>query len=161
MSIETVRNYFKQFGIENNIIEFDVSSATVELAAKAIGCTEGEIAKTLAFKNKKSGEGFIIVVTSGDVKIDNTKFKQTFSMKATLIPPPEVAEITSHEVGGVCPFAIPDGIPVYLDESLKKYETIYPACGSHNSAIKLTWREIEKYASGDHQWVHVTKERDA
>ncbi|MDR3259041.1 MAG: YbaK/EbsC family protein [Fusobacteriaceae bacterium] len=156
MSIETVKLFFKEFGLDNNIKEFDVSSATVEEAAKALNVEEGRIAKTLSFKRKDGG--CMIVVTTGDVKINNTKFKQAFSMKASLMPAAEVAEIVGHVIGGVCPFVIPEEIPIYLDESLKKYTTIFPACGSRNSAIELTWQELAKYAKTD-KWVDVTVDK--
>lgn len=157
MSIEKVRKYFKEFGLEEKIREFDVSSATVELAAKALDVIPGRIAKTLSFQNKEGG--CILVVTSGDVKIDNSKFKKIFSMKAKMLPTTEVAQMVGHAVGGVCPFAVPDEVPVYLDESLKKYETIFPACGSSNSAIEFNWAELEKYVKNS-KWVEVTKEME-
>lgn len=155
MSIEKVREYFRSQGIEDKVKEFNVSSATVELAALALGVTPGRIAKTLSFQNKEGG--CILVVTTGDVKIDNSKFKKEFGMKAKMLHSSEVAEIVGHAVGGVCPFVLPDGIKVYLDESLKKYDTIFPACGSSNSAIELSWKELEKHVI-NHQWVDVAKE---
>jgi len=155
MSIEKVRKYFKEFGLEEKIKEFDVSSATVEMAAKALDVAPGRIAKTLSFQDKDGG--CFLIVTSGDVKIDNGKFKKTFSMKAKMLPSAEVAEIVGHMVGGVCPFAIPDEIPIYFDESLKKYETVFPACGSSNSAIELSLPDLEKY-SKNKRWIDVAKE---
>ncbi|MGF6906898.1 YbaK/EbsC family protein [Fusobacterium sp. PH5-44] len=155
MSIEKVRKYFKTQGLEEQIREFSVSSATVELAALALNVAPGRIAKTLSFQDKEGG--CILVVTTGDVKIDNSKFKRKFGMKAKMLAPMEVADMVGHAVGGVCPFALPEGVNVYLDESLKKYDTIFPACGSSNSAIELKWSELEKYVEKC-QWVDVTKE---
>ncbi|MBQ3150764.1 MAG: YbaK/EbsC family protein [Clostridia bacterium] len=153
MSIEKVREYFRAFGIEDRIMEFDVSSATVPLAAKALGCEEAEIAKSMSFKD---GESCLIIVTAGDGKIDNRRFKDTFSMKATMLPGDKTAELVGHAPGGVCPFAVNDGIRVFLDVSLKRFEKVYPACGSSNSAIALTIEELEKYSAFD-GWVDVCK----
>ena len=154
MAIEKVREYFKKYGIEDKIQEFDVSSATVELAAKALHCEPKRIAKTLSFIVNDS---VILIVVAGDAKIDNKKYKQKFSTKAKMIPVEEVVELVGHGVGGVCPFAINEGIKVYLDESLKRFNTVFPACGSSNSAIELTIPEIEKYSNYD-SWVDVCKE---
>ncbi len=154
MAIENVRTYFESWGIADRIREFDVSSATVELAANALGCEPGRIAKTLSFMVKETP---ILIVTAGDVKIDNRKYKDTFSAKAKMLTPEEAISLIGHAVGGVCPFAVKDGVTVYLDESLKKYETVFPACGSGNSAIELTIDELEKY-SGAVSWVDVCKE---
>lgn len=152
--IEKVREYFKRFGIEDRIREFDVSSATVELAAHALGTTNGRIAKSMSFDiNGK----YIIIVLAGDVKVDNHKFKEEFKVKAKLIPYASVGEITGHAAGGVCPFSLNEGIDVYLDESLKKYETVFPACGSNNSAAEFTPIELEKYAQNFIKWVDVSK----
>ncbi|MBQ8813698.1 MAG: YbaK/EbsC family protein [Lachnospiraceae bacterium] len=153
MSIERVRAYFKQFGIEERILEFSVSSATVELAAQAVGCEPGRIAKTLSFM---VGEQPILIVAAGDARVDNAKYKAQFHKKAKMLTPDEAAELIGHAVGGVCPFAVNEGVAVYLDESLKKYETVFPACGSSNSAIELTIEELEKY-SGFESWVDVGK----
>lgn len=152
--IEKVREYFKQFGIENRIRELGESSATVALAAHALGVTEGRIAKSMSFD---IGGKYIIIVLAGDVKIDNHKFKEEFKVKAKLIPFDTVGDITGHAVGGVCPFAVNDGIGVYLDESLKKYETVFPACGSSNSAAEFTHEELERYAQNFVKWVDVSK----
>lgn len=153
MAIELVRNYFEQFGIADQILEFEASSATVELAAQALNVEPGRIAKTLSFKKE---ENCILVVAAGDAKIDNAKFKATFGVKAKMLTPDEVLDQVGHAVGGVCPFGIPENVAVYLDESLKRFETIYPACGSSNSAIKLTCEELYTYANaGD--WVDVCK----
>lgn len=153
MSIEKVRDYFNSYGIEDKIQEFDVSSATVELASKALNCEPCRIAKTLSFI--VNGEA-ILIVTAGDMKIDNPKYKAQFSTKAKMLKADEVTERVGHSVGGVCPFAINDGVKVYLDESLKRFETVFPACGSSNSAIELTIPELEKYSAFE-SWVDVCK----
>lgn len=153
MSIERVRAYFKMLGIENRILEFPVSSATVELAAAALGTEGKRIAKTLSFL--VDGKA-VLVVTAGDAKIDNRKFKEFFHVKAKMLSYEQVTELIGHAVGGVCPFAVNKGVEVYLDESLKRFETVFPACGSGNSAIELTIPELEKY-SGYKEWVDVTK----
>jgi prolyl-tRNA editing enzyme YbaK/EbsC (Cys-tRNA(Pro) deacylase) len=154
MSIEKVKEYFRQWNMEDRILEFDVSSATVELAAKAVNCEPERIAKTLSFKvNDKP----ILIVTAGDAKIDNKKYKNKFSTKAKMLKPDETLELIGHVVGGVCPFAIKSGVTVYLDESLKRFKTVFPACGSSNSAIELSIPELEKF-SGYTEWVDVCKE---
>lgn len=153
MAIEKVKEYFKKFGIEDRIQEFSVSSATVELAAKALGCEPEKIAKSMSF----SVDGKpIIIVCAGDTKIANPKYKAQFSTKATMLSFDEVEEKIGHAVGGVCPFAINDGVDVYLDESLKRFDKVYPACGSSNSAIGLTIEELEKY-SNFKEWIDVCK----
>ena len=153
MSVEKVKKYFEAFGIDGRIKEFDTSSATVELAARALGCAPERIAKSLTFR--KDG-GVIMVVAAGDTKIDNKKFKAEFGLKAKMLTPDEVIESVGHAVGGVCPFALNGGVSVYLDGSLKRFETVFPACGSSNSAIELTCEELEKY-SGYEKWVDVCK----
>jgi prolyl-tRNA editing enzyme YbaK/EbsC (Cys-tRNA(Pro) deacylase) len=153
MAIEKVKEYFKKYGIDNKIQEFEVSSATVELAAKALNCKPERIAKTLSFK---VDEQPILIVVAGDAKIDNSKYKAKFNKKAKMLAFEEVETIIGHAVGGVCPFAINDRVEVYLDESLKRFETVYPACGSSNSAIELTIQELEKY-SNYISWVDVCK----
>ena len=153
MAIEKVKEYFKQFHRENDILEFEVSSATVELAAKALNCEEALIAKTLSFL---VGEQPILIVTAGNMKIDNSKYKKTFHKKAKMIPFNDIEKIIGHETGGVCPFGINDGIDVYLDDSLKQYEYVYPACGSSNSAIQLNIKELEEY-SNYKEWIDVCK----
>lgn len=153
MAIEKVREYFKAWNIENRILEFNVSSATVELAAEALHCETKRIAKTLSFKIEERG---ILIVTAGDAKVDNAKYKGTFGTKAKMLTPDEVESVVGHAVGGVCPFGIHEGIEVYLDESLKRFETVFPACGSSNSAIELTIGELEEY-SGYKEWVDVCK----
>ncbi len=153
MSIEKVRKYFSTLGIEDRILEFDVSSATVELAAKALNTEGKRIAKTLSFL---VGERAVLVVAAGDAKIDNKKFKAFFHTKAKMLSPEQVTELIGHAVGGVCPFAVKSGVDVYLDESLKRFETVFPACGSSNSAVELTIPELEKY-SGFKEWIDVCK----
>ena len=153
MSIEKVREYFKDFGIDDRILEFEVSSATVALAARALGCEENRIAKTLSFL--ADGKA-VLIVCAGDAKIDNPKFKAQFHTKAKMLSPEQVTELVGHAVGGVCPFAVNDGVRVFLDESLRRFETVFPACGSSNSAIELTIAELEKY-SGFEKWVDICK----
>lgn len=154
MSIEKVRAYFKEFGIEDKILEFPVSSATVELAAKALNTEGCRIAKTLSFSVNDSP---ILIVTAGDAKIDNKKYKTFFGAKAKMLSFDEVEEKIGHAVGGVCPFAVNDGVKVYLDESIKRFPTVFPACGSSNSAIELTPDELEKYSSYFVEWIDVCK----
>ena len=153
MSIEAVKTYFRAFGMEDRIQEFPVSSATVELAAQALNCAPERIAKTLSFKIDDSA---ILIVAAGDAKIDNSKFKGQFHTKAKMLSADEVTELVGHAVGGVCPFAVKEGVAVYLDESLKRFQTVFPACGSSNSAIELTIPELERY-SGSNQWIDVCK----
>ena len=153
MSIEKVKEYFKEQGIEDRILEFSVSSATVALAAEALGCEPERIAKTLSFVKD---EGCILVVAAGDARGDNGKFKAEFGRKAKMADFNEVARLCGHAAGGVCPFAVNEGVPIYLDESLKRFDYVYPAAGSSNSAIKLTLAELEKY-SNYVKWVNVTK----
>ena len=155
MSVDKVKKYFAGCGMESRVLEFDVSSATVELAAAALNCEPGRIAKTLSFL---VGEQPILIVSAGDVKIDNAKYKATFGKKAKMLTQEQVTELIGHAVGGVCPFAINPGVDIYLDASLKKYETAFPACGSSNSAIELTIPEMEKY-SGYKEWIDVCKPR--
>lgn len=153
MSIEKVKNYFKDFGLEDRIREFDTSSATVELAAAALNCQPERIAKSLSFIVKDKP---VIIVTAGDVKIDNKKFKEFFETKARMIDKDRVEDLIGHEVGGVCPFAVKDGVEVYLDQSLKRFDTVFPACGSSNSAIELSIEELEK-CSNYKAWLDVCK----
>ena len=153
MSIEKGRAYFRQFGMEDRIREFAVSSATVDLAAQALGVEGARIAKSMSFK---VGDNAILIIAAGDVKIDNRKYKDTFHVKAKMLSFDEVEPLIGHAVGGVCPFAVNEGVEVYLDESLKRFETVFPACGSGNSAIELTIPEMEKY-SGYQKWVDVCK----
>lgn len=139
--------------MEDRILEFDVSSATVELAAQALHCEGARIAKTLSFH---VGDQAILIVTAGDTKIDNAKYKATFGTKAKMLSFEEVEPLIGHGVGGVCPFGIKEGVKVYLDESMKRFQTVFPACGSANSAIELTIPEMEQY-SGYEKWVDVCK----
>lgn len=154
MSIEKVKEYFKQFGIEDKIIELSQSSATVELAAIALGCEGQRIAKTLSFLVEEKP---ILVVAAGDAKIDNKKYRTFFNAKAKMIAFEEVEKYIGHNVGGVCPFGINSDVNVYLDESLKRFNTVFPACGSSNSAIELTNDELQKYSSNFVDWVDVCK----
>lgn len=143
MSIERVRAYFRDWGMEDRVLEFDVSSATVELAAKALNCEGCRIAKTLSFR---AGEKCILIVAAGDTRIDNHKYKARFQTKAKMLSHEEAEKEIGHAVGGVCPFAVNEGVEVYLDESLRRFETVFPACGSSSSAIELTCDELEKYS---------------
>lgn len=144
MSIATVREYLKQFGRDQDVLELDASSATVPLAAQALGVLPAHIAKTLSFR---AAQGAILVVTAGDAKVDNKKFKATFGLKARMLSPEEVLSYTGHPIGGVCPFALPENsVTVYLDESLRRFPAVYPACGSGNSAIKLNVDELYQYS---------------
>lgn len=154
MSIEKVREYFKSYGIEDKILEFPVSSATVELAAKALNTDGCRIAKTLSFSVNDST---ILIVTAGDAKIDNKKYKSFFGAKAKMLTFNEVEEKIGHAVGGVCPFAVNDDVKVYLDESIRRFDTVFPACGSSNSAIELTPDELEKYSAFFVEWINVCK----
>ncbi len=153
MAIEKVREYFRQYGMEDRILEFTVSSATVELAAEAVGCEPKRIAKTLSFM---TDEGPILIVAAGDAKIDNPKYKARFHTKAKMLTPDEAFELVGHSVGGVCPFGINDGVSVYLDRSMQRFETVFPAAGSSSSAIELSLPELEKY-SGALEWIDVCK----
>ncbi|MCF0142323.1 MAG: YbaK/EbsC family protein [Parasporobacterium sp.] len=154
MAIEKVKAYFDQFGMKDRVLEFETSSATVELAAQAAGTEPCRIAKTLSFI---VDEKPILIVVAGDAKVANSQYKETFHTKAKMIAFEDVEPLIGHAVGGVCPFAINDGVTVYLDESLKRFETVFPAAGSSNSAIELTIEELEKY-SGFTSWVNVCKD---
>lgn len=154
MAIDQVRTYFRELGYEHRIIEFDVSSATVDLAAEALKTEGKRIAKTLAFRYF---DQTLLIVTAGDAKIDNGKFKSKFNLKARMLDYQETEEKVGHAVGGVCPFAVNENCVVVLDESLKRFETVYPACGSASSAIELNLNELEKLSKST-QWVDVCKE---
>jgi prolyl-tRNA editing enzyme YbaK/EbsC (Cys-tRNA(Pro) deacylase) len=154
MAIDRVRDYLKQWGRDKDILEFDTSSATVELAANALGVPPGRIAKTLSFRTE---DGALLVVAAGDARIDNAKFKTEFNRKAKMLTPEEVLEYTGHAIGGVCPFALKEGLSVYSDISMKRFTTVFPACGSSNSAIELTCEELEEYSGSSH-WVDVCKD---
>lgn len=153
MAIEKVREFLKEFDLDGKIQEFDVSSATVELAAEALGCEPERIAKSITFT---VDGGAVLIVTAGDTKIDNSKYKAQFGTKAKMLSFDQVEELIGHAVGGVCPFALNEGVKVYLDKSLKRFDTVFPACGSSNSAIELTLDELEK-ASGYIEWIDVCK----
>lgn len=155
MSLQSVIEHFKQYGKEQDILQYDESSATVEEAAKVLNVIPARIAKTLSFKNKE-GQAFLVVF-AGDAKIDNKKFKDQFGVKAKMLSPEEVEHFTGHVIGGVCPFGLAHDLEVYLDESLKRFTTVYPACGSINSAIELTCEELEKYSNAT-AWVNVGKD---
>ena len=153
MSIEKVRAYFAEYAMENRILEFPVSSATVELAAQALNCEPCRIVKTLSFNVNGTA---ILICAAGDAKVDNARYKARFGVKAKMLSHEEAASMIGHVVGGVCPFAVNDGVQVYLDESMKRFETVFPAAGSSNSAIELTISEMEQY-SGYVAWVDVCK----
>ncbi len=153
MSIEKVKQYFTTLGIENRIQEFSVSSATVDLAAEALGCECKRIAKTISFM---LDEKAVLIVTAGDAKIDNAKYKAFFGKKAKMLTPDEASTLIGHNVGGICPFATNDGTKIYLDVSLKRFDTVFPACGSSNSTIELTIPELERYSSYI-AWIDVCK----
>lgn len=153
MAIEKVKDYFERLGIKHRIQEFDVSSATVELAAKALNCEPKRIAKTLSFM---VGNSPILIVTAGDARIDNSKYKSQFGTKACMLSPDQAENLIGHAVGGVCPFAVNTGVTIYLDKSLRRFESVFPACGSSNSAIELNIPELEKYSNYT-DWVDVCK----
>ena len=153
MAIEKVKEYFASFGMQERVRELEMSSATVELAAQALGCEPCRIAKTLSFMVNETP---VLIVAAGDAKIDNPKYKAQFGTKAKMLSPEEAVDLIGHAVGGVCPFAVNDGVSVYLDESLKRFDTVFPACGSSNSAIELTLDELEKY-SNSIAWIDVCK----
>ena len=153
MAIEKVKEFFRQYGMEDRIREFEVSSATVELAAAALGCEPCRIAKSLSFMTE---EGPILIVAAGDAKVDNQKYKAQFHTKAKMLAPDETVNLIGHAVGGVCPFAVNEGVRIYLDESLKRFETVFPACGSSNSAMELSLPELEKYSAAA-GWIDVCK----
>ena len=155
MAIEKVKAYFAKYGIDARVREFDVSSATVELAALALGCSEGKIAKSLSYMVDGSP---IIIVVAGDIKVSNSKYKAEFSTKAKMLSFDEAENLIGHRVGGVCPFAVNEGVKVYLDISLKQYDTVFPACGSSNSAIELTIEELEKYSNYE-RWGDVGQDK--
>lgn len=155
MSIEKVRSYLRQFAADGRILEFATSSATVELAAQAAGCEPARIAKTLSFK--LADDSVILIVTAGDAKVDNAKFKHFFGCKAKMLAAEEVEPLIGHAIGGVCPFGINEGVRVYLDISLKRFTTFFPACGSHNSAIELTPVELEQYSANCQGWEDLCK----
>ena len=153
MAIEAVREYMKQWGVQDRILEFEVSSATVELAAQAVGCEPARIAKTLSFF---MGDHPILIVAAGDRRVDNHTYKEVFHTTARMLTPEQAVELVGHAVGGVCPFAVKPGVEIYLDESLRQFDTVFPAAGSSNSAIEVTMEELERF-SGSTNWVDVCK----
>lgn len=153
MSIEIVRDYLKQFQAADRILEFETSSATVELAAQAVGCIPARIAKTLSFYTE---DGCMLIVAAGDAKIDNSKFKHFFGYKAKMLNAEDVATMTNHAIGGVCPFGVPENVAVYLDKSMQRFDTIFPACGSSNSAIELDCDTLFTYSRAK-EWIDVCK----
>jgi prolyl-tRNA editing enzyme YbaK/EbsC (Cys-tRNA(Pro) deacylase) len=157
MALDKVKEFFRQFGLEDKTIELETSSATVELAAKALGCEGKRIAKTLSFK---LGDRSILIVMAGDAKIDNAKYRAEFRTKARMLSADEVLANVGHEIGGVCPFGISWDIDVYLDKSLKRFESVFPACGSSTSAIELDIDSMEKYTRSK-KWIDVCKGWDA
>lgn len=157
MALEQAKKHLEKWNMEGKVLEFSESSATVELAALAVGCEPARIAKTLSFK---VGENPILIVTAGDMKIDNQKYKAQFSSKAKMLTPDEVTEMIGHSVGGVCPFGIKEGVMVYLDASLKRFTSVFPACGSSNSAVEMTLPELQM-CSGFDTWIDVCKSMEA
>jgi len=153
VAITEVRKYFRKWGREKDILEFDISSATVELASQALDIEPARIAKTLSFRDEG---GAMLVVAAGDAKVDSSRFKAEFGFKARMLTAEEVLEYSGHAVGGVCPFGLKSQLPVYLDISLQRFESVYPACGSDNSAIRLTLPELEEYAAS-RRWIDVCK----
>ena len=153
MAIEVVREYLKKWDADKRIIEFDTSSATVELADLAVGCEPARIAKTLSFLVEDHA---ILIVAAGDAKVDNPKYKAQFHTKAKMLSPDQVTEMIGHAVGGVCPFGVKPGVEIYLDESLRRFDTVFPAAGSSNSAIELSMEELERF-SGSTNWIDVCK----
>lgn len=154
MSITRVRDYFRPLGREGDILEFPVSSATVELAAQAVGCEPARIAKTLSFLVDGAP---ILILAAGDQKIDNPKFKAQFHTKARMIPGDQVEALVGHGVGGVCPFGVEEGVTVYLDQSLRRFDTVFPAAGSSNSAVEMTIEQLEQCTPGPTVWIDVCK----
>lgn len=157
MAFEKAKDWLKQWDLDTKVMEFEVSSATVELAALAVGCEPARIAKSLTFR---VGEKAVLIVTAGDQKIDNHKYKAQFGTKAKMLTAQEVEQFTGHTVGGVCPFGVGEDVTVYLDESLRRFDTVYPACGSSNSAVRLTLAELEQ-CSGYEAWIDVCKGKEA
>lgn len=153
MAFDIAKEHLRKAGLEDRIHEFEVSSATVELAARAVGCEPARIAKTLSFM--ADGQP-VLIVAAGDAKVDNRKYKEQFHVKAAMLSPDQVTELVGHSVGGVCPFGVKEGVRVYLDQSLKRFDTVYPACGSANSAVRLGIEELER-ASGYLGWIDVCK----
>lgn len=156
MAVEKVKEHLKKYGLDGKIVELSSSLATVCDAAESLGCSESEIAKSMAFS---LSDGYIVVVMSGDVKIDNSKYKATFHEKAHMVSPEILESVIGHPMGGVCPFALNEGVKVYLDDSLKRFSRVYPSCGSIHNAIGLTLEELER-ASEYTGWVDITKKKE-
>ena len=156
MAVEKVKVHLKKYGLDGKIVELSSSLATVHDAAESLGCSESEIAKSMAFS---LSDGYIVVVMSGDVKIDNSKYKATFHEKAHMVSPEILESVIGHPMGGVCPFALNEGVKVYLDDSLKRFSRVYPSCGSIHNAIGLTLEELER-ASEYTGWVDITKKKE-
>jgi prolyl-tRNA editing enzyme YbaK/EbsC (Cys-tRNA(Pro) deacylase) len=158
MAIEEVRSCLRRWNRDKDIIEMDISTATVPEAAAALGVIPARIAKSISLKTRIEGgvKGAMILVTAGDMKLDNRKYKDRFGVKAAMLSPDEALQMTGHAVGGVCPFGLPSGVVVYLDISMKRFQTVYPACGSSNSAIELTMEELQEYSQCK-DWVDVCK----
>lgn len=156
MSVDAVRDHLRQFGLDHRVKEFDISTATVAEAAATVGVIPARISKTLSFHSQ---DGCILILMAGDARIDNKKFREQFGYKANMLSPDEALEYTGHAVGGVCPFAVPDTVPVYLDISMRRFETVFPAAGSSSSCVELTCRELEK-ASNAKAWIDVCKDWD-
>ncbi|MCC8052074.1 MAG: YbaK/EbsC family protein [Clostridiales bacterium] len=166
MAIEIVREYLKKWNAQDRVLEFPVSSATVELAAQAVGCEPARIAKTLSFLvpdavgdkdlAAQGGAHAVLIVAAGDAKVDNSKYKQYFHTKAKMLHGEQVTELIGHAIGGVCPFGVKDGVEIFLDVSLKRFDTVFPAAGSSNSAIEVTMEELERF-SGSSTWIDVCK----
>ena len=156
MAVEKVKVHLKKYGLDGKIVELSSSLATVSDAAQSLGCSEAEIAKSMAFS---LSDGYIVVVMSGDVRIDNSKYKATFHEKAHMVSPEILESVIGHPMGGVCPFALNEGVKVYLDESLKRFSRVYPSCGSIHNAIGLTLEELER-ASEYTGWVDITKKKE-
>ena len=154
MSLERAKEHLKKYGLEGKIMEFDTSSATVEEAAKALGCSPGEIAKTLSFLVEEKP---VLIVVAGDVKIDNSKFKHFFEMKAKMLAKEDVEPLTGHAIGGVCPFGNPEHTSVYLDVSMKRFDTVFPAAGGSNTAVEMTCDELEQFSKSK-EWIDVCKQ---
>lgn len=154
MSVERVKEFLAERGMLDRVMEFQVSSATVDLAAEAVGCEPAKIVKTLSFRDK-GGDGCVLVACAGDARIDNKKFKDFFGVKASMLKPEDALRLIGHAVGGVCPFAVNDGVPIYLDRSIERFDLVYPAAGNAQSAVRLTPAEMHWLTGG--QWIDVTR----
>jgi prolyl-tRNA editing enzyme YbaK/EbsC (Cys-tRNA(Pro) deacylase) len=153
MAVEQVREYLKRWNRDKDLVEMDASTATVGEAARALKVSPARIAKSISLKQ---GDTAVVIVVAGDMKLDNRKYKDRFGIKARMLNPEEAVQFTGHAIGGVCPFALPAGVAVYLDVSMKRFDTVFPACGSSNSLIELTLEELNEY-SQNKEWVDVCK----